>query len=160
MKYLKKKEWFEKIDAFTEGEMPGDDDEEKEEDETRSKILFEALFEEIKEEEIKDVEITEEESEKLINDAFRVYDKLKEKSCLDYYFSMIYLLSNVAQVAPLPLKMLRTIATPQHLRLLFELLLVVSPKSKLKLIKIIGNLHSTQLPAEVFSGALKEPIIK
>ena len=79
---------------------------------------------------------------KLLNDAFHVYDLHKEKTCLNYYFSMIYLLSNVAQVAPIPLKMLRTIATPYHLRMLFELLLVVSPKSKLKLIKIIKNLHA------------------
>ena len=73
---------------------------------------------------------------------------------------MIYILSNVAMVAPVPLKMLRTIATPYHLRLLFELLLVVSPNSKLKLIKIIENLHKVQLPATVFQSALKEPLLK
>jgi hypothetical protein len=77
-----------------------------------------------------------------VNDSFRIYDIQKEKGCLDSYFSMIFLLSNVAQVAPLPLKMLRTIATPYHLRLLFELLLVVSAKSKLKIIKIVKSLHA------------------
>ena len=73
---------------------------------------------------------------------------------------MIYLLTNLAQVAPLPLKMLSTIATPYHLRLLFELLLRVSPKSKLKLIKIIKNLYTTKLPASVFQNALKEPLLE
>ena len=83
-----------------------------------------------------------------------------EKNCLDYYFSMIYLLSNVAQVAPIPLKMLRTIATPYHLRLLFELLLVVSPKSKLKILKIITSLIANQIPSEVFTDAFKgEPLL-
>ena len=73
---------------------------------------------------------------------------------------MIFLLSNVAQVAPIPLKMLRTIATPYHLRLLFELLLVVSPKSKLNILKIVRSLLANQIPSEVFIDALKKPLFK
>lgn len=103
--------------------------------------MAEDLKEEKKEEEEDKTELTELERVELLNDAYHIYDHYKEKTCLNYYFSMIYLLSNVAQVAPIPLKMLRTIATPYHLRMLFELLLVVSPKSKLKLIKVIRNLH-------------------
>ena len=97
---------------------------------------------------------------KLLNDAYHIYDHYKEKTCLNQYFSMIYLLTNVAQVAPLPLKMLCTIATPYHLRLLFQLLLTVSPKSKLKLIKIIKNLYIAKLPTSVFQNALKEPLLE
>lgn len=130
---------------------------------TKTKILFDALIEDSKEEkkdEEEKTEIREIEKIKILNTAYNVYDAQTEKTCLDYYFSMIYLLTNVAQSAPIPLKMLRTIATPYHLRILFELLLVVSPKSKLKLIKIIKNLHKVQLPATVFQSALEEPLLK
>ena len=125
--------------------------------------MFDALTEDAKEdkkEEEDKPEIKELERVMLLNSAYNLYDDQTEKTCLDYYFSMIYLLTNVAQVCPVPLKVLRTIATPYHLRLLFELLLVVSPKSKLKLIRIIKNLHAVQLPATVFQSALKEPLLK
>ena len=81
------------------------------------------------------------ERDELLNDAYRVYDSQTDKNCLNSYFSMVYLLTNVARVAPIPLKMLRTIVEPYHIRLLFELLLFASPKSKLKILKILGSLR-------------------
>ena len=126
-------------------------------------ILFNALSENVKDKckSIKEnSQMIEFEESKLLNEAYDLFDKYKEKTCLSYYFNMIHLLSNVAQVAPLPLKMLRRIATPYHLRLLFELLLVVKPTSKLRLIKIIKNLQKAQVPSTVFQSALKDPLLK
>ena len=54
--------------------------------------------------------------------------------------------------------MLRQIATPYHLRLLFELLLVVNPKSKLKILRIIKSLHDNQLPSQLFVDAFKKQL--
>lgn len=104
--------------------------------------------------------MTEFERAKILTEAYNIFDKYKEKTCLQYYFNMIHLLSNVALVAPIPQKMLRTIATPYHLRLIFELLLIVRPTSKLRLIKIISSLYKAQIPTSVFQGALQEPLLE
>ena len=67
------------------------------------------------EENAPDADLSNKDNVMLLQDIKRQYWILKEESCLDHYFSMIYLLTNVAQVAPLPLKMLRTISTPYHI---------------------------------------------
>ena len=74
------------------------------------------------------------------------YDRLIEKSSIDKFFSMILLLANVAQSAPIPQKTLITISTPYHVRLLLELMTVVSPKSKLKIVKILDSLIKNKIP--------------
>ena len=52
---------------------------------------------------------------------------------------MIQILSNAARSVPIPKKMLKTIATPYHIQLLLELLIVVSLESKIMIIKILDN---------------------
>ena len=67
---------------------------------------------------------------------------------------MIQILANAARSAPIPKKMLKTIATPYHLRILLELLIIVSPASKLKIIKIFETFIKNEIPEEVFNQAV------
>ena len=90
-----------------------------------------------------------------IND---LHDELIDDQFLEKYLSMIHLLTNVAKNAPIPKKMLKAVATPYHLQLLLELLTVVSPKSKLKLIKILESLMQNGIPQEVFNQASSSEI--
>ena len=75
---------------------------------------------------------------------------------LDQFFSMIHLLLNVAQVAPYALKMLRSMSTPFHVRTLCELLVVVNPPNKLRIIKILNKLVENKIPSQVFEEAFEE----
>ena len=54
--------------------------------------------------------------------------------------------------------MLKAIATPYHLKLLLELLLVVSPKSKLMIIRILTSFISNGIPEEVFNQAISSKL--
>ena len=73
---------------------------------------------------------------------------------------MIHLLSNAAKCAPIPKKMLKAVATPHHLQLLIELLTVVSPSSKLMMLKIIESFIKNDIPVEVFNQAVKSSFFK
>ena len=72
---------------------------------------------------------------------------------LSQFFSMIHLLLNVAQVAPYALRMLRSMSTPFHVRTLCDLFKVVSPKSKLNIIKVLNKLVENKIPSQVFTEA-------
>lgn len=78
---------------------------------------------------------------------------------LSDYFNMIQLLSSVAQVAPIPMKMLRSIATPYHVRLLCELLMIENPANKVRIIQLFDSHIKNRIPAHVFKDALAEPLI-
>ena len=67
---------------------------------------------------------------------------------------MILLLSNTARNVPIPKKMLKTIATPYHIQLLLELLIVVSPSIKLMINIVLDNFIKNDLPADVFNQAV------
>jgi hypothetical protein len=54
--------------------------------------------------------------------------------------------------------MLKAIATPYHIKLLLELLLVVSHKSKLMIIKILTSFISNEIPEEVFNQAISSQL--
>ena len=75
-----------------------------------------------------------------------LHDELIEEAFLENYFRMVHLLSNAAINAPIPKKMLKSVATPHHIHLLIELLTVVSPSSKLKVLKIIESFVRNDIP--------------
>ena len=72
---------------------------------------------------------------------------------------MLYLFTNVAQVAPQLLKMLQSVASSYHVKTLFQLLLIASPKCKLDIICIIRNLIHANLHLEKFNEALVDPLL-
>ena len=71
---------------------------------------------------------------------------------------MIHILSNAAKSVPIPKKMLKAIATPYHIQLLLELLIVVSPASKMMLLKILESFIKNDLPADVFNQAVSKSL--
>ena len=75
-------------------------------------------------------------------------------------FSMLHLFTNVSQAVPRLQSMLLGVANSYHIRTLFELLLVASPKTKLNIILVIRNLVSANVLLETFNNALQSPFAK
>ena len=75
-------------------------------------------------------------------------------------FSMLHLFTNVSQAIPRLQKMLQGVANTYHMRTLFELLLVASPKTKLNIIFIIRHLINANILLETFNNALQDTKIK
>lgn len=78
------------------------------------------------------------------------------KERLSKFFSMIHILLNVAQVAPYALRMIKSMATPFHVRTLCELLLVIDPSNKMNIIKVLNKIVENKIPEQVFTEAFTE----
>lgn len=48
----------------------------------------------------------------------------------------------------------KVVANPYHLRTLFELMMVISPKNQINVLKIVHNLLLTKLPLVVLDEAI------
>ena len=51
--------------------------------------------------------------------------------------------------------MLLSLATPNHIQILLQLLMILNPADQLTMIKILSSLHSNQLPRELFDDAAR-----
>ena len=93
---------------------------------------------------------------KISSEAQGIFQRLHSE--LKLHLEMIMILSSVAQVAPLPMKMLRSIATPHHVRVLGELLIIGEMPQKVKIIELFTSLIKNKIPSKVFSDSMLEPL--
>ena len=68
---------------------------------------------------------------------------------------MILLHVNVSLACPMSQQMLLSIATPYHLKIILQLLLIVPTDLKLNIIKILDGLHKNNLPQDLFEKAVE-----
>ena len=66
---------------------------------------------------------------------------------------MLSLHVSVSLVSPMPQQMLLSLATPYHLKILLQLLVILPPQEKLRLLKILNLFHLNKLPQELFDEA-------
>ena len=69
--------------------------------------------------------------------------------------SMLQLHVNVSLASPLAQQMLLSLASPYHIGILLQLLVVVPPFQKLRIIKILDCLRQNKLPRQLFDDAVK-----
>lgn len=68
---------------------------------------------------------------------------------------MLQLHVNVSLASALPQQMLLSLASPYHIGILLQLLVILPPESKLKIIKILDGLRQNKLPRQLFDDAVK-----
>jgi hypothetical protein len=62
--------------------------------------------------------------------------------------------TSVASLSHYPLSMVQRVASPQHIEILLNLLVLSSPRVKLVVLKIIQNLLKIAIPCDIFEETI------
>jgi len=88
---------------------------------------------------------------------FRDYDHLVDTTYLSPFLDLMHLLTNVAQVAPQPHKMLKMLlASPDHLLTLLELTVESEAHTSIKILMLCQNLLSSGVPLDAFDDVISK----
>jgi hypothetical protein len=80
--------------------------------------------------------------------------QLYHSSFLVRLLRLVDVFTSIATASSHPLSMVQRVANPYHLSSLFNLLLLVQPDLKIKILKILTNITKIGLPFEVFEEAV------